>query len=85
MDSSNAYNLCAVFVVEVFEIGKMLEVLKGLGLPLHNANESWWSGLGLSDFDVERVVTRLEAAVVIDAAFDPFGMFGVDYDGNFTR
>ena len=66
-------------------IGKMLEVLKGLGLPLHNANESWWNELGLSNFDVNRVVTRLEAAVVMDAAFDPFGMFGVDYNGNFTR
>ena len=66
-------------------IGKMLEVLKGLGLPLHNANESWWNELGLSNFDVNRVATRLEAAVVMDAAFDPFGMFGVDYNGNFTR
>jgi hypothetical protein len=63
----------------------MLEVLKGLGLPLHNANESWWNDLGLSNFDASRVVTRLEAAVVMDAAFDPFGMFGVDYNGNFTR
>jgi hypothetical protein len=66
-------------------VGKMLEVLKGLGLPLHNANESWWNELGLSNFDVNRVATRLEAAVVMDAAFDPFGMFGVDYNGNFTR
>ena len=66
-------------------IGKMLEVLKGLGLPLHNANESWWNELGLSNFDVDRVVTRLEAAVVMDAAFDPFSMFNVDYNGNFTR
>ena len=66
-------------------VGKMLEVLKGLGLPLHNANESWWNELGLSNFDENRVATRLEAAVVMDAAFDPFGMFGVDYNGNFTR
>lgn len=66
-------------------IGEMLEVLKGLGLPLHNADESWWNELGLSNFDPSRVVTRLEAAVVMDAAFDPFGMFGVDYNGNFTR
>ena len=66
-------------------IGKMLEVLKGLGLPINFANESWWNELGLSNFDVNRIVTRLEAAVVIDAAFDPFGMFGVDYNGNFTR
>ena len=39
--------------------------------------------LGLSNFDASRVVTRLEAAVVMDAAFDPFSMFNVDYNGNF--
>ena len=41
--------------------------------------------MGLNDFNAERTATRLEAAVVIDAAFDPFGMFEVDYKGYFTR
>jgi hypothetical protein len=45
----------------------------------------WWKQLGLNDFDTQRIATRLEAAVVIDAAFDPFGMFEVDYKGYFTR
>ena len=66
-------------------IGNMFAVLRGIGLPLHNANEAWWNGLGLDNFDENRVVTRLEAAVVMDAAFDPFSMFNVDYNGNFTR
>lgn len=45
----------------------------------------WWEKLGLEDYDAERTVNRLEAAVVIDAAFDPFGMFEVDYEGNVRR
>lgn len=47
--------------------------------------ESWWETLGLKDYDAKRAATRLEAAVVIDAAFDPFGMFEVDYQGNIRR
>lgn len=62
-------------------IGRMFEVLRGLGLPVHSATESWWTSLGLDNYDPDRVLTRLEAAVVMDAAFDPFSMFGVDYDG----
>jgi hypothetical protein len=37
----------------------------------------------LEDYDPARPVLRLEAAVVVDAAFDPFGYFQVDYNGNF--
>ena len=29
-----------------------------------------------------RIITRLEAAVIVDAAIDPFNMFGVDFNGN---
>ena len=64
-------------------IGQLMDVLYAYGftVPDHDT-ESWWSSIGLSDYDTDRVVTRLEAAVVIDAAFDPFGMFDVDYAGD---
>lgn len=67
------------------KVGTLLDVLRGLGISIPADAQAWWSTLGLEDFDPERVATRLEAAVVIDAAVDPFGMFGVDYDGNFIR
>ena len=66
-------------------IGGLFNTLKRLGLPLHSATEAWWTSLGLENFNENRVITRLEAAVVLDAAFDPFSMFGVDYDGNIRR
>lgn len=63
-------------------IGELFRVLKSLGLPADMASDAWWSSQGLEDYDERRVITRLEAAVVIDAAVDPFSMFGVDYNGN---
>ena len=66
-------------------IGGLFNTLKRLGLPVHSATEAWWTSLGLENFNENRVITRLEAAVVLDAAFDPFSMFGVDYDGNIRR
>lgn len=45
----------------------------------------WWDRLGLKDYAPERTATRLEAAVVLDAAADPFGLFEVDYNGNILR
>jgi hypothetical protein len=64
------------------KVGQLLDVLRGMGVPLSEQAESWWVSLGLTDFDPGRVISRLEAAVVIDAAVDPFAMFDVDYDGN---
>ena len=64
------------------KVGQLLDVLRGMGVPLSEQTESWWVSLGLTDFDPGRVISRLEAAVVIDAAVDPFTMFDVDYDGN---
>ena len=66
-------------------IGGLFNTLKRLGLPVHSATEAWWTSLGLENYNENRVITRLEAAVVLDAAFDPFSMLGVDYDGNIRR
>lgn len=76
------------FVLEPGEItvGRMLELVRaGGGTIPYGSEESWWSGLGLKDYDPTRTAIRLEAAVVIDAAFDPFGKFEVDYDGYFVK
>ena len=65
-------------------VGRMLELVRSAGGAVpYSAEEEWWNKLGLEDFDRERTALRLEAAVVIDAAFDPFGVFEVDYNGNF--
>lgn len=67
-------------------IGLMLDLVRTFGgkIPYGSASE-WWYQLGLDDYDAGRTVTRLEAAVVIDAAFDPFGMFEVDYEGDVLK
>ena len=58
------------------------DALRMLGLRVPKEEQAWWEGLGLSDYDEGRDVTRLEAAVAIDDLIDPFMMFGVDYYGN---
>ncbi len=63
-------------------VGTLLATLQGLGYQIPAGSEAWWSSLGLQDYDPKRVATRLEAAVALDAAFNPFNMFGVDYEGN---
>ncbi len=83
-----ASELYGAITVEPGEIsvGRMLELVRSYGgrVPYGQLSD-WWTQLGLNDFDNQRIATRLEAAVVIDAAFDPFGMFEVDYKGYFTR
>lgn len=61
--------------------GRLVSLMRGLGARIPADPAGWWEGLGLSDYDPVRTVSRLEAAVVIDNVFDPFGMFGVDYFG----
>ena len=73
-------------VIEPGEIsvGRMLDLVRAYGGKVPSVSErDWWNMLGLSDFDRSRTATRLEAAVVIDATFDPFRMFDVDYKGRF--
>ena len=62
-------------------IGEFVALMRKLGVPLPQDAGSWWTGLGLDDFDAGRVVTRLEAAVALDDAFDLFSNFDVDYMG----
>ena len=63
----------------------MLDIIRHLGISVPDPAESWWSTIGLTDYDPDRTITRLEAAVTINAAIDPFNMYDVGYDGNILR
>lgn len=63
-------------------VGQFIDVIRMLGVPVPSDVSSWWEKAGLSDYEAGRVITRLEAAVVIDKVIDPFRMFGVDWFGN---
>lgn len=47
--------------------------------------EKLWNETGLGEYTPERPLTRLECAVVIDAALAPFDRIEVDIQGNFIR
>ena len=64
------------------KVGDFLNMLRLLGVPVPASAEDWWSGMGLDNYDSSREITRLEAAVAVDATIDPFNMAGVDYNGN---
>lgn len=67
-------------------VRQLLGVLRGLGAAIpYGSSEVWWKNLGLENYDEDRTVTRGEAAVVIDAAVDPFGLFEVGYNGYVKR
>ena len=66
-------------------ISDFVGTLRKMGVPVHYSSEMLWSNLGLSDHNPGRNITRLEAAVVVDALIDPFSMMNVDYNGNFHR
>ena len=66
-------------------VGNLIQAISALGGNVMPSAADWWSSLGLTDFNADRTATRLEAAVVIDAAFNPFNMHEVDYDGEFLR
>jgi hypothetical protein len=44
-----------------------------------------WNREGLKNFDVNRNITRLEFAVMLDKTVDPFGSFEVDHNGLIKR
>ena len=64
------------------KVGQFLGVLRGMGALIPSEPAGWWESIGLNAFDENRVITRLEAAVIIDSSIDPFLMFDVDFDGN---
>lgn len=67
------------------KVGDFANMLRMMGVHLPATLGEWWSGLGLSDYDYDRNITRLEAAVIVDATIDPFHLLDVDYNGDFCR
>lgn len=73
------------FVKGPIKICEFANMLRTMGMHLPATLGEWWSGLGLSDYDYDRNITRLEAAVVVDSTIDPFNLLNVDYNGDFCR
>ena len=63
------------------KVSTIVGMLRGLGFHVPAEEQAWWEKLGLENYDPDRVITRLEAAVVIDSVVDPFRMFAVNYNG----
>jgi UDP-N-acetylglucosamine 1-carboxyvinyltransferase len=70
---------------DLSDVGAALDIIRHLGISVPDPAESWWNTIGLTDYDPDRTITRLEAAVTINAAIDPFNMYDVGYDGNILR
>lgn len=66
-------------------IAALTDFIRRAGGDLPDDIALWWSALGLEGYDADRIVTRLEAAVALDAALDTFDRFDVDYEGNIIR
>lgn len=66
-------------------IGEFVTSLRRLGANIPSDRDAWWHSLGLENYSAKRSITRLEAAVVVDAMFNPFNMLDVDFAGNFRR
>ena len=67
------------------KVETFIAALRQMGVPIYSSNEILWENMGLSDYDSNRNITRLEAAVLVDALIDPFNMQDVDYNGNYRR
>ena len=67
------------------KIDTFVAALRQMGVPVYYSNETLWEKLMLNDYNPDRNITRLEAAVVVDALIDPFNMRNVDYNGNYRR
>jgi len=50
-----------------------------------NAISEQWTKWQLKNFDVSRLITRLELAVLLDQTFDPFRLKAIDHNGHFIK
>ena len=67
------------------KVRELLGVLRRLGVGIPSEESEWWHSLGLENYSANRSITRLEAAVVVDALLNPFGWLEVDFEGKFRR
>jgi hypothetical protein len=66
-------------------VGQLVNIFRRMGASIPQRVDSWWTLHGLENYNPKRVATRLEAAVLIDALYNPFANFRVDYEGNILR
>ena len=66
-------------------VGQLVSAFRRMGVTIPQRVDAWWALHGLENYNPKRVATRLEAAVLIDALFNPFENFRVDYEGNILR
>ena len=66
-------------------VGQLVSAFRCMGVTIPQRVDAWWALHGLENYNPKRVATRLEAAVLIDALFNPFENFRVDYEGNILR
>ena len=62
------------------KVASFLHALRRIGVDIPSDAAAWWDQHGLDNYYPRRSITRLEAAVLIDALFHPFS-FPVDYTG----
>ena len=79
--TTDIYNVPLGIPAGPVKVSTIVGMLRGLGFHVPAEEQAWWEKLGLENYDPGRVITRLEAAVVIDSVVDPFRMFAVNYNG----
>lgn len=78
----------ALTVEEAFELVRAVKELDrssgvGVDVPEGDGRSLLWEELGLSDYSLDRPVTRKEFAVLMDAVVDPFHAREIDITGKF--
>jgi hypothetical protein len=66
-------------------VGQMLDTFRSLGISVPSDAAAYWEQQGLGDFNPDRIATRLEAAVLLDALFHPFEGYSVDFNGHLSK
>lgn len=64
-------------------LAQLISTIEGRNAKNADKLSDVWTSLGLTDYDENRPLTRLECAVVIDAVCDPFNKIQVDVNGNY--
>ena len=78
----------ALTVEEAFELVRAVKESDrssgvGVDVPEGDGRSLLWEELGLSDYSLDRPVTRKEFAVLMDAVVDPFHAREIDITGKF--
>ena len=69
-------------VTSIKNILNWIREIKGDSFPSESEYLELWKRHSLSDFSLERTITRGEFSVLVDKIIDPFSNVNVDYYGN---